>query len=226
MLATGQKAAAFYGAASRVMDSSQGPHSGSLTQSRGAPRVAWEGDPPSTTAFGKELRTGEATASSHQNVSEGLGSVPSCPESPVAVLSLVCAVFMTQNMMGSWMWRSEAPDLRGPLLSGEPCVWLVVAWTACRSRLRAQSGHLMALVHASGTPGGVRRGRQSLFSEGVSEGSSGTGFPAVLGADFRAFVGGSPVQGGLIYKYLHQGVEVKSINEYMATKVILNGSAI
>ena len=103
---------------------------------------------------------------------------------------------------------------------------LMVVWTACRSGLGAQSGHLMALVRASGTSGGVRRGRQSLFSKGVSEGSSGTGFPAVLGADFRAFVGGSPVQGGLIYKYQHQGDEVKSVNKYMAAEVILNGSAI
>lgn len=67
-------------------------------------------------------------------------------------------------------------------------------------------------------------GKAFLVKE--SQGSSGTGFPAVLGADFRAFVGGSPVQGGLIYKYLHQGVEVKSTSEHMATKVILNGSAI
>ena len=38
---------------------------------------------------------------------EGLGPVPSCPEPSVAVLSLGCAVLMTQNVKGSWVWRSE-----------------------------------------------------------------------------------------------------------------------
>ena len=58
-------------------------------------------------ASGKELRAGEATAASEWNVSEGLGSVPFCPEPSIAVLSLGCAVFMTQNAMGTWVWRSE-----------------------------------------------------------------------------------------------------------------------
>ena len=69
------------------------------------PKERWTSFGP--VAPSKELRTGEATAASEWNVSEGLGSVPSCPELSIAVLSLGCAVFMTQNVMGTWVWRSE-----------------------------------------------------------------------------------------------------------------------
>lgn len=80
--------------------------------------------------------------------------MPSCAE-----LGLCC--FHDPERDGHLGVEVRGPGLREPLLSGEPCVWLVVVWTARRSRLRAQSGHLMALVHASETPGGVRRGCQS-----------------------------------------------------------------
>ena len=55
-------------------------------------------------------------------------------------------------------------------------MWFVVFWTARRSRLRAQSGHLMALVHASETPGGVRRGRQSPLVKETPRALAGLAF--------------------------------------------------